>query len=111
MNNEGKENEWTFERDIHDTAYCFYRKNDFIFKAAITRPESLCDYLNENTALMDALDKIAYPIKHLQDLADKEGAQLNGMMAIMITNDPNWSRNIAKSAIDNAKHLTDGKSV
>lgn len=56
---------------------------------------------------IDALEQIAHPIKHLQDMAEKTGEQLNGMMAIMITNDPNYSRSIAEVAL---KKLIDSQT-
>lgn len=46
-----------------------------------------------------ALEKIANPIVYLQKEAEKSGASLNGQAAIMLANDANWLRDIAKKAL------------
>ena len=51
-------------------------------------------------AMKTALQKIANPIAFMQEEAVKEGAQLNGMMAIQIASDPNYLKNIAQTALN-----------
>ena len=53
----------------------------------------------ENAKLRAALDRIAYPIKHAQIEAEKIGAQLNGMMAIAVSNDPAHLQGIAQNVL------------
>jgi hypothetical protein len=47
----------------------------------------------------EALSKIAFPLKYLKDKADKEGATLNGMMALQICQDANWLKQIAEDCL------------
>lgn len=67
-----------------------------------------CPLKDEKTAqadrqeLLAALEKIAHPIKYLQDKAKKDGMKLNGCMTIQLTQDPNFYQEIARAAI--AKH-------
>lgn len=53
----------------------------------------------ENQRLKEALNQIAYPIKHAQIEAEKAGAQLDGHMAVMISNDPAYLQGIAQNAL------------
>jgi len=46
-----------------------------------------------------ALDKIAHPIKHLQEEAEKDGCKLDGYMAIQLTQDANFYQEIADKAL------------
>ena len=46
----------------------------------------------------DALTTIAYPIQHLQKVADEQGASLNGMAA-MLVDDARYLKQIAKEAL------------
>jgi hypothetical protein len=48
---------------------------------------------------ISALDKIAHPIKYLQSEAEKEGAKIDGYMAIQITQDANFYQEIADKAL------------
>ena len=54
--NEGREEKqpWTYDVDVHGTAFCFYKHNDFKFKA--NEPD-LCKVLNEYEDLRDQLSK------------------------------------------------------
>ncbi len=54
----------------------------------------------ETERLREALEQIAFPIKHLQQEAEREGAKLDGAMAIALSNDANWLKNIAKKALE-----------
>lgn len=49
--------------------------------------------------LIDALDKIAYTVKHLQDEARASGGQLDGIAAFQIANDPRYLKKIAAEAL------------
>jgi len=54
-------------------------------------------------ACVEALEKIANPLKHLQYEAMQKGEQLNGVMAIQLSNDANWLKSIATTALNNLK--------
>ena len=49
---------------------------------------------------ISALQKIANPIKYLQDEAEKDGAKLDGYMAIQLTEDANFYQEIARKALE-----------
>ena len=49
---------------------------------------------------ISALQKIANPIKYLQDEAEEEGARLDGYMAIQLTKDANFYQEIARKALE-----------
>ena len=49
---------------------------------------------------IDALEKIANPLNHLQKEAEKRGDQLNGVFAHQLCNDANWLRQIAKGVLE-----------
>ncbi len=49
---------------------------------------------------LTSLDKIAYPIKHFQAEAEKEGKILDGHAAIQLSNDANFIKGMAKSALE-----------
>lgn len=51
------------------------------------------------TLAIAALDKIAHPIKYLQNEAEKDGCKLNGYMAIQLTQNPNFYIEIAEKAL------------
>lgn len=57
----------------------------------------------ENEALKYALRTIAHPIKFLQENADKVGGVLNGSVAMQISNDAGWLRNVALAALEPEK--------
>ena len=46
-----------------------------------------------------ALNKIAHPIKYLQDEAEKDGCRLDGYMATQLTKDANFYQEIAGKAL------------
>lgn len=48
----------------------------------------------------EALEKIAYPITHLQKEAAKEGCKLDGVAAVSLAKDSNWLSSIAKKALE-----------
>lgn len=47
----------------------------------------------------EALESIAYPIKSLEDLAGREGKELNGPMAYQLSQDPNYLNHLARVAL------------
>lgn len=55
--------------------------------------------MKDDKILIEALDKIAYPVKHLQIQAKKEEMQLDGQAAIQLAKDANWLSAIAKQAL------------
>lgn len=68
---------------------------------------SVCSFTAGATAenlryekVVDALEKIANPVKYLQDKAKEEGFHLNGQMAIQLSNDPGWLRQAATDALN-----------
>jgi regulator of replication initiation timing len=50
----------------------------------------------EKKELLEALNRIAYSVKYMQMEAEAKGAQLNGSMAIAISNDPNYLKEICR---------------
>jgi uncharacterized protein with ACT and thioredoxin-like domain len=54
---------------------------------------------------ISALEKITNPIKYLQEEAEKDGAKLNGYMAIEITKDANFYKEIARKALEEIANL------
>lgn len=50
--------------------------------------------------LTEALDEIANPFKYMQLRAEKEGASINGMMAMQIEKDPEYLKSIARKALE-----------
>lgn len=53
----------------------------------------------EDNILKTALWKIANPIAHLQQEAEKEGGKLDGAGAIYLSNNANWLQEIARKAL------------
>jgi hypothetical protein len=49
--------------------------------------------------LRAALQKIANPIGYFQDYAKQEGRQIDGHMAVQISNDPGWLKSEAAKAL------------
>jgi hypothetical protein len=47
----------------------------------------------------EALDEIVYPIKHMQDKAEKEGMRLDGGIAIALGENASYLKNIAIKAL------------
>lgn len=52
--------------------------------------------------LLEALQKIQNPVAYLQNSL-KEGERLDGVMAVALSNDANWLKEIARKAIDSYK--------
>lgn len=59
--------------------------------------EAMEIYANE---YKKALEKIANPLKYLQDEAERDGCKLNGVMAAQLCNDANWLKSIATKALN-----------
>jgi len=60
-----------------------------------------------------ALKKIANPIQYLQEEAEKEGAKLDGYMAVQLTKDANFYQEIAIKALkelNNRNHERKGNN-
>lgn len=58
---------------------------------------------------MKALAAIANPIKHLKELAEADGTKLNGMAAVMLSEDANWLQGQAKEALRKIKEIQDAE--
>lgn len=54
---------------------------------------------------IDALAKIANPIKWLQIDAENQGAKLNGSVAVQLSKDPEYLRSIAETALNEINNL------
>lgn len=59
--------------------------------------------------LIDALDKIAYTVKHLQEEAKAVGGQLDGIVAFQIADDPKYLKRIAADALDSYAGSAEGE--
>jgi hypothetical protein len=57
--------------------------------------------------LEEALNKIAFPLKYLQNKAKEEGTIINGMMALSICQDANWLKQIAEDCLIEIASLKD----
>lgn len=56
-------------------------------------------HFEENKRLRAALEEIANPIAAFQRKAKAEGAKVNGSMAVMLSNDPGYLKEIARKAL------------
>lgn len=61
--------------------------------------ELLAEAQGRITTLEAALNNIVYPIKYLQDKANLEGAQIDGIYAIGLSVDAEFLKGIAKEAL------------
>ena len=59
-------------------------------------------------ALTNALDKIAYPIQHMQKEAEINGFELNGYWAVKMSEDHTYSKDIARKALEKEQALKGG---
>ena len=82
-----------------------------IIKSHITKLDELIELKKLRVAdvsgqlAISALEKIVNPIKYLQDEAEKDGARLNGYMAIEVTKDVNFYKEIARKALQEIANL------
>jgi hypothetical protein len=53
--------------------------------------------------MTEALTKIAFPVSYLQDEAKKEGAQLNGQIALQLSGNADWLKSIAQKCLEEIK--------
>lgn len=60
-------------------------------------------------ALTLALDKIAYPIRHMQKEAELNGCELNGYWAVKMSEDHTYSKDIARRALEKEQALKGGQ--
>jgi hypothetical protein len=49
--------------------------------------------------LREALNKIAYPVRYLQNEADEKNFSLDGRVATELANSPHWLKSIAKEVL------------
>jgi hypothetical protein len=63
---------------------------------ALERAESLESQLRE---AHEALKRIAYPIRSMKEDADRDGARLDGAMAVTLAADGNYLQEIARKVI------------
>lgn len=61
---------------------------------------AVLELLEEVERLRAALEEIADPIRFLEQRARAEGAQLDGMMAVRLAEDPSRPRLIARAALE-----------
>lgn len=69
---------------------------DYYYKEMINRDLSI---IIENTVMKQALQKIANPIAYLQQEAEEQNGQLDGMRAIALANNANWLSSVAARAL------------
>lgn len=50
--------------------------------------------------MLEALSEIAFPIMAIQLRAERDGMQVNGVMAVQIASDANYLRDIARKALE-----------
>jgi hypothetical protein len=50
--------------------------------------------------LKEALNKIAYPVRYLQNEADEKNLSFDGRVAIELANSPHWLKSIAKEVLE-----------
>lgn len=60
---------------------------------------------NRVDALTLALDRIAYPIPHMQKEAELNGCELNGYWAVKMSEDHTYSKDIARRALEKEQAL------
>ena len=58
------------------------------------------------TTAIKWLERIANPIKYLQEEAEKDGSKLDGAMAIQLSKDANWLQSLAEQAIKEIQSTT-----
>jgi hypothetical protein len=63
----------------------------------------------ENSIALEALEKIAYPIKYLREEADKTGCILNGYIANQLTQESSFYQDIAHDALNKIAQQNEGK--
>ena len=51
----------------------------------------------------EALQTIAFPVKHSQQEAEKAGATLDGEMVMALSNDAGWMKDVARKALEEGK--------
>lgn len=51
-----------------------------------------------------ALERIANPIKAMQEDADKEGARINGIFAVTVSENGAWYKEVAKTALNSLEN-------
>lgn len=67
----------------------------------MTEIETIANGLTE--AQRDALEEIADPIGHMQQRAKEEGRKIDGHMAIVLSNDAEYLKGIARNALSAIK--------
>lgn len=55
--------------------------------------------------LREALNKIAYPVRYLQNEADEKNFSLDGRVAIELANSSHWLKSIAREVLDKNKEV------
>lgn len=72
------------------------------------RQSEVDDLQKRVDALTHALDKIAYPIPHMQKEAEINGCELNGYWAVKMSEDHTYSKDIARKALEKEQSLKGG---
>lgn len=80
-----------------------HRPNEALKKRKAKRGDFLLNIINMKTReqmAIAALEKIAYPIKHLQEEAKKAGCKLDGNAAMQLINEAYFYQEIAKKTLN-----------
>lgn len=70
------------------------------YKRLIDRTREVDKVRKEAKQLREALQTIAFPVKHFQQEAEKAGATLDGEMVMALSNDAGWMKDVARKALE-----------
>jgi hypothetical protein len=59
---------------------------------------------SENERLKEAMDEILYPVKYMQKRAKESGGELNGVCAVMLSENHSYLKEIARKALHPVKN-------
>lgn len=82
--------------------YTIYQFERIIAKHAIERAIQAEALVGE---LREALNKIAYPVRYLQNEADEKNFSFDGRVAIELANSSHWMKSIAREVLDKNKEV------
>ena len=84
------------------------KQRDSFIKAYEIEVDNGVDLQLRIDALSLALDKIAYPVPHMQKEADLNGCELNGYWAVKMSEDHTYSKDIARKALEKEQAFKGG---
>jgi hypothetical protein len=73
------------------------------YKRLVERTREVDKVRKEVERLREALQTIAFPVKHFQQEAEKAGATLDGEMVMALSNDAGWMKDVARKALEEGK--------